>query len=239
MTNSKIDSLENRTLFSSAIVVGSDVPNSQAVVNRILQIEGTSKNDLFVVTRDAAGTAVPAKATLAEILAPDGSVENILVNGTTKNTVKLPGNQSFIHIHSKRGEFYFASGGISGISINGAAGDDEILVATDVRLPTTLIGGDGNDTLEGSTKSDSISGGDGNDEIIGGKVGTAGNTLIGGNGADTIFGASPDDSIVNPPDGFRDEITELTTNIQLTEQSQHFNSEDSVRLVQFDDVIPS
>jgi Ca2+-binding RTX toxin-like protein len=197
-----------------------------------LQITGSSTNDVMQVTRETGGTAVPAKATFAAILNTDGGVQQLLVNGNSNGKIALPKHEEFIHIHTKHAEFYFPSDEVTGVSINGGAGDDDIVVSTNVRLPCTLLGGDGNDTLEGSTRADSIDGNDGNDLIIGGKRGTAGNTLIGGNGADTIAGTSVNDSVISPPDGFRDQITILTDNLQLTLQTQHFTSEDLVTFVQ-------
>ena len=51
--------------------------------------------------------------------------------------------------------------------------------------PTSLIGGFGNDTINGSTGSDTLAGGDGDDDLHGG-TGISNDTISGGAGNDTI-----------------------------------------------------
>jgi Ca2+-binding RTX toxin-like protein len=65
------------------------------------------------------------------------------------------------------------SGDTTGLSADGAAGDD------------TLIGGSGNDTLAGGDGNDNLTGGSGDDHLIGG---SGANILKGGEGADTLDG---------------------------------------------------
>ncbi len=75
-------------------------------------------------------------------------------------------------------------------------GDDFIEVAASVDVPTTLLGGDGNDTLIGGAGPDSLDGGDGDDSILGNAGddtlvdGMGNDTLDGGTGSDT-YGMSP------------------------------------------------
>jgi Ca2+-binding RTX toxin-like protein len=82
-----------------------------------------------------------------------------------------------------------------------------VRIASNLKLPTTLMGGEGNDTLVGGLRSDSIDGGNGDDRISGGRAGSAKNFLTGGDGADTIFGASILDDVTHPDDGVVDHIT--------------------------------
>ena len=42
----------------------------------------------------------------------------------------------------------------AGIAINGASGDDTITIGPDITLPTTLIGGDGNEIINGGAGRD-------------------------------------------------------------------------------------
>ncbi len=101
-------------------------------------------------------------------------------------------------------ESYWNPAAFQGIFIDGGNGHDDIGFnenAGNVGKPTTLIGGAGNDTLEGSNSRDTIYGGAGHD-IIEGKgqadriFGEAGNdTIEGGAGSDRIDGGNNNDRI--------------------------------------------
>ena len=90
-------------------------------------------------------------------------------------------------------------GGVTGINADGNGGDDVIdLSAFTGNVPTTLRGGDGNDTIRGQNTSvgDIIDGGEGDDPLIG----NLGNdTITGGDGDDLIVGG--DGQVVNNADG--------------------------------------
>ncbi len=64
--------------------------------------------------------------------------------------------------------FPFALSGVSGIVINGLAGNDILAVDSNVVLPATIYGGTGDDTLTGGTGNDKLTGGSGNDSLFGG-----------------------------------------------------------------------
>ncbi len=71
---------------------------------------------------------------------------------------------------------------------------------------STVTGGSGNDTINGTRYSDSLSGAAGNDTVYGGSGtdtlnGDAGNdTLYGGNGTDYMYGGTGDDSLIGNDD---------------------------------------
>jgi Ca2+-binding RTX toxin-like protein len=101
-------------------------------------------------------------------------------------------------------ETYWNQAAFQGIYIDGGNGHDNIGFNENdgkVGRPTTLIGGAGNDTIEGSAARDTIYGGPGHD-IIDGKgqadriFGEAGNdTIYGGTGSDRIDGGNNNDVI--------------------------------------------
>jgi Ca2+-binding RTX toxin-like protein len=66
--------------------------------------------------------------------------------------------------------------------IDGGKGDDRILTG---RGPDTILGGSGNDIIDGANGNDSITGGSGNDSIFGSG---GDDSILGGGGADQIFG---------------------------------------------------
>lgn len=89
--------------------------------------------------------------------------------------------------------FSFATGSVTGgIQANLGSANDKF-DASGVSLPTTVFGGDGNDSITGSTGGDSILGEDGNDvvSLLGGD-----DWASGGNGNDTISGGAGRDSLL-------------------------------------------
>ncbi|MGA9254078.1 MAG: hypothetical protein WBV71_16715 [Roseobacter sp.] len=71
-----------------------------------------------------------------------------------------------------------------------------------------MLGGNGNDQLEGNLGEDTLDGGAGDDRLFGGN-GIFDDTLIGGTGNDTMSGEGGDDIFVFE-DGFgQDEITDF------------------------------
>jgi Ca2+-binding RTX toxin-like protein len=84
------------------------------------------------------------------------------------------------------------------VKVDGGAGND-LIGLWDVDLPVEMIGGEGNDFLEGGRVADSVSGGAGDDGIVGGEgndlltAGDGADVVQGGQGTDTIQGGDGDD----------------------------------------------
>jgi Ca2+-binding RTX toxin-like protein len=98
--------------------------------------------------------------------------------------------------------------GVTKITVNGNDGADRI-DASNLTLPLTLIGGNGNDTLIGGSASDLLQGGAGddnldgqagNDNLLGG---TGNDVLTGGPGLDSLKGEDGNDTL-NAADGLAD-----------------------------------
>ncbi|HEX4797526.1 MAG TPA: hypothetical protein VH370_27275 [Humisphaera sp.] len=86
---------------------------------------------------------------------------------------------------------------VKSIVVNAGAGNDEVVLGSQLPIAALINGGDGNDELIGGAGNDSINGGNGNDEIFGG----AGNDLLNGNvGNDHITGGAGSDQL-NGGDG--------------------------------------
>jgi Ca2+-binding RTX toxin-like protein len=96
---------------------------------------------------------------------------------TLNNGTVLSGTEYFV-VHADD---------VKRLNIDGGSGDDTISINKNVKLPTTLIGGSGNDTLLGGTKLDHLSGGSGDDTLTARGTGAV---LEGGQGNDTILGSS-------------------------------------------------
>ncbi len=85
---------------------------------------------------------------------------------------------------------------VSGFEVNAGSGDDSVTVAKDVRVPVTMRGGGGNDTLTGGAGPDKLLGGEGDDRL----VGNGGPDLLyGGPGNDKILGGWSNDLLRGGP----------------------------------------
>jgi len=92
-------------------------------------------------------------------------------------------------------DFSFERGKVAKIAVDARAGDDLVRVdesngAFTDTIPTTIAGGDGNDTIAGGKGSETLLGGDGNDSIDG----NGGNDLA-------LLGAGDDTFVWDPGDG--------------------------------------
>ena len=92
-------------------------------------------------------------------------------------------------------DFSFARDRVATIAVDAAAGDDLVRIdesngAFTDSIPTTIAGGDGNDTIAGGKGNETLLGGDGNDSIDG----NGGNDLA-------LLGAGDDTFVWDPGDG--------------------------------------
>jgi len=87
---------------------------------------------------------------------------------------------------------------VTGISADLGAGND-YFSASQIAIPATVLGGAGNDVIQGTQNADLLAGGRGNDNLAGNDgadtlIGGAGNdTLQGDDGADHFFGGRGND----------------------------------------------
>jgi len=100
----------------------------------------------------------------------------------------------------------FPPSGISLITAEGLAGNDNISIGANIDIPAVLKGGAGNDHLSGGAGDDTLHGGLGNDVLEGRSgndilTGDAGNDLlIGGAGLDMLIGGAGNDRLFGGPD---------------------------------------
>jgi hypothetical protein len=86
---------------------------------------------------------------------------------------------------------------VSEIEVRVRGGNDVVVIANSVTVPTTVDGGSGNDVLTAGGGDTVIYGGSGNDVLAGGP---GDNVLIGGDGSDVIVGGAGRDLIVGGDD---------------------------------------
>src|SRR6266511_1385337 len=107
-------------------------------------------------------------------------------------------------------DFSFARDRVATIAVDAAAGDDLVRidesngVFTD-SIPTTIDGGDGNDTIAGGKGAETLLGGDGNDSIDG----NGGNDLA-------LLGAGDDTFVWDPGDGSGTDVTSVNVDLAAT-----------------------
>jgi Ca2+-binding RTX toxin-like protein len=116
------------------------------------------------------------------------------------------------------GFFLSPAGEVVGINFSGGAGDDTIIGSDSserfvsrsdpFQISFGLVGGPGNDHIQGRGGDDVLLGDDGNDTLFGGKGndvldgGTGTNTLIGGDDADQLIGGDGQDIMFGDEDFF-------------------------------------
>jgi RHS repeat-associated protein len=87
----------------------------------------------------------------------------------------------------------FPIDGVQRLVVRLGGGNDLLVVAGDVGIPTILDGGDGNDLIYGGGAASVILGGAGNDLLVGGP---GRNVLIGGTGRDVLVGGAASDLLI-------------------------------------------
>ena len=138
-----------------------------------------------------------------------GNGDDTLIGGVGDDQI-TGGNTGEESIDGGSGDDTIIGGGSgidAGDTIFGGPGDDSIVSGGD----DTLVGGSGNDIIEGSdTGSDEIQGGVGDDTLVGGGhnsglgdtiFGGPGDDSITGGGTDTLIGGQGDDQIIGSADG--------------------------------------
>ena len=96
----------------------------------------------------------------------------------------------------------FSLGQISRVTIDAGNGNDRVDCTT-LKIPVSIDGDDGDDTIIGSEKSDRIDGGPGGDSINGGK---GNDTVEGNDGEDRLTGDENDDFLNANDDLFEDTV---------------------------------
>jgi Ca2+-binding RTX toxin-like protein len=160
---------------ASAIVAGPGNAASPRLSNGVLMVKGTEASDKIGLRLQAGNPAI-----VQVDIGDDGSAD-----------------------------FSFERAKIAEIAVNGGAGGDLVRIdesngAVNAGIPTTLRGGDGNDTLAGGSGDETLRGGDGHDSIDGnrgadvGLMGDGADTFVWdpGDGSDVVEGQSGTDTML-------------------------------------------
>jgi len=152
----------------------------------------------MVLVAQAAAVSHAAEQSITVLLA-GGSEDNSIAIGLSADgrsyvidsVVPLEvGGSVCSHPEANQNELVCEATWIAGFEVNSGAGDDSVIVARGVAVPTTLRGGPGNDKLIGGAGADKLIGGPGDDGLVG-RAG--GDSLFGGSGNDRLVGGSGND----------------------------------------------
>jgi Ca2+-binding RTX toxin-like protein len=159
----------------------------------------------------SSGTAAPYHGAKASVYAGTLTVKG--TKASEKIALRLKaGDSSILEVDAGdngSADFSFPRAGFTRIVVDGRAGNDAIRVdetngVFEDTIPTTLAGGDGNDTLSGGSGNEMLLGGRGNDSIDGnrgtdtGLLGPGNDTFIWdpGDGSDKVEGQRGADTMV-------------------------------------------
>lgn len=166
-----VECLEARRLLSASLDLDS----------RILTITGTAGHDIiqFQVGEPLTGAAA---ATSFSVL------ESTTIQ--SRPPLSFPSRQEILaHIEGggPPAVSSFALDSVNEIRIQGAGGDDLIILGTRLLMPVSMDGGDGNDSLSSGAGTDIVLGAGGNDYLFGG----AGNDILNGQSeSDELLGGA-------------------------------------------------
>lgn len=125
----------------------------------------------------------------------NGVLSYVAAATDTKNDViTVTTNAAGQVVFTLNGEAFTVAGNVTGIKIDGGAGNDLIKISTAITAPATLVGGAGNDSLRGGSGNDVLLGGDGDDAVIG-RDGQ--DFILGGNGRDYLIGREDADILIS------------------------------------------
>jgi len=115
----------------------------------------------------------------------------------------------------------FAMTSVNRIEVHAGGGNDKITISDQIKLPTILDGGAGDDSLVAGSGSTVLVGGDGNDLLIGGP---SRDVLIGGAGADSLSGNGGDDMLVAGQTKYENNTSSLLTFQKIWNGSDSYES---------------
>lgn len=146
-------------------------------------------------TRQLPGTAIHVRRVTSGIIAHRQEIYAIGTGGDDVIRIDPPsGVDSRVRVTVNGQTRRFPRGYVMALSASGLGGNDRIDHFGPV--PTTLSGGDGDDTIIGGALADAISGGPGDDRLYG----EGGNdNLVGGGGRDQLVGGDGDDQLNGGP----------------------------------------
>ncbi len=191
----------------SPLQVG-DFATAQAIVSPDGTVVHATSTDVISGDSDlAAGTiapsAAPGFASVVGFTLPAATLVTATVDGSGVLTITGTTGDDTIQVRLTASNGYridanaqapiFITDPVTTIIVQAGDGNDTIVVASSVAVPTFISGEGGNDTITtNGQRSDTLNGGEGNDTL---SAGGGSDQLFGGNGADLLNGNAGDDDL--------------------------------------------
>ena len=128
-----------------------------------------------------------AAITIAEAWSADTGSQLRITGSANSDRIVVNKTKLGYVITAQSGFVATYNGRYKSLTVSGGRGNDKIVLATTVKIPATLRGNAGNDTLMGGSNADAVYGD--------------------GGGRDLLFGAAGDDTLVSAGDGGRELLT--------------------------------
>ncbi|MCC6493800.1 MAG: LEPR-XLL domain-containing protein [Pirellulales bacterium] len=173
--------------LSSGVSHTYNVLGSQTITVTLVDDDGGSTTSTLATL--VAGVKLNAGQGILEVLGTDcdDSIEVFKINSSTLKLVYSLGG-------SPATTATYGASAVGSVVMNLRGGDDWGFVSQNLTIPSTMLGGAGNDKLTGGNGNDILAGGDGCDLLIGRQ---GNDILIGGAGLDLIIGDSGGDIIIS------------------------------------------
>ena len=147
--------------------------------------------------------------TLLSVSLDNGTLSIVGTDAADYITVRLARDKSQLKVGMNGQITFFNKADVTAINIDAGAGNDNVLIyetGGTIEAPATILGGAGNDGIQGGGGNDLLEGGDGNDSILGGRGddlvegGAGSDTLLSSSGKDSLDGGEGDDVIIKSGD---------------------------------------
>lgn len=180
-------------------------PSNGIVISHTYPEKGNMR--VQVMATDQAGVETEMAQHLVHVVPAnvDKDGKLIVVAKAIADKIDVKKGSIDVRIENSEGveEFSFDESLVTSIVVYGMGGDDVITIDPLIMLPSTLIGGDGNDTLLGGGGANVLDGGAGDDILVGG---SRTNIIIGGDGNNTFVPGGGTDTFQTTPGSTRPEV---------------------------------
>ena len=194
-------------------------------VNHVFTTPGANTFSVTATDQDGATSAAVTHTVTLEVgaavvdgvLTVSGSVGNDVIKFVPKGKQSAEGATMKVFINGvNQGVFT----GVNSIEVDALAGNDIVHLAGSIRVPATVLGGEGDDRIKGAKGGDMLVGGPGNDHLNGHQ---GRDVLIGGEGVDRVLGGPGEDVLISGSTIYDADGDALAAILAIWNSSDSFN----------------